>query len=224
MARTRTRMPRVFVGHPFGNRFPVAKFRAIFQSLPFSVVYGNTHLQTKHLLNLMKSNIAKSDYSIFDLSGWNTNVALELGLAEGLGRVPQKTYFILLNTRRSREVPSDIRGLQRVEYTSYDFSPDTGLGDQLVQLILSREYWVKKIWKEIPKTQQGEKKRLLALKTLAHLRDHEKLTRDNLKTLARGTRLRKDSITEVMNTLSRLRLVRGSERRIYKKWKRIFAA
>ena len=141
MARVRTRFPSVFVGHPFGGRFATNKFRRIFQDLPFKVVYGNTDLQTKHLLSIMKGNIAKSDFSVFDLSNWNPNVALELGIAEGLKRKPGKDYYILLNTRRSREVPADIRGIQRLEYTSYDFKRQSGLGDQLVQFILAMGNW-----------------------------------------------------------------------------------
>ncbi len=117
MARVRTRMANVFVGHPFGGRFPVTKFRKIFKELPFNVIYGNTHLQTEHLLSIMKTNMSKADFSIFDLSDWNANVALELGLVEGLKKRAAKNYYILLNTRRSKEVPSDIRGLQRLEYT-----------------------------------------------------------------------------------------------------------
>jgi len=35
------------------------------------------------------------DYCIFDISTWNPNVALEIGLAEGLG----VDYYILLNRR-----------------------------------------------------------------------------------------------------------------------------
>lgn len=137
-------MPNVFVGHPFAGRFAVKKFRTIFRGLPFNVIYGNTDLQTRHLLTIMKSNIARADYSIFDLSNWNPNVALELGLAEGLKKKPAKNYYILLNTRRSKEVPSDIRGIQRLEYTSYDFKHEVGLGDQLVSYVLAKEYWVKK--------------------------------------------------------------------------------
>ena len=64
-------------------------------------------------------------------------MALELGLAEGLKKKPGKTYYILLNTKRSNEVPSDIRGIQRLEYTSYDFKAEVGLADQLVNYILS---------------------------------------------------------------------------------------
>jgi len=208
MARVRTRFPSVFVGHPFAGRFAVGRFRRIFQELPFKVVYGNTDLQTKHLLTIMKGNIGKADFSIFDLSDWNPNVALELGISEGLKRKPGKEYYILLNTRRSREVPADIRGLQRLEYTSYDFKPQSGLGDQLIQFILAKEYWVKRIWRDIPTAEKGEKKRLLALRILSHLRDHEKLTSENLASLSRGTRLRLPDRNYVIEVLRRHRLLR----------------
>jgi len=201
LPRVRTRFPSVFVGHPFGGRFATKKFRRIFQDLPFKVVYGNTDLQTKHLLSIMKGNIGKSDFSIFDLSDWNPNVALELGMAEGLKRKPDKDYYILLNTRRSREVPADIRGIQRLEYTSYDFKHQSGLGDQLVEFILAKEYWIKKIWRDIPAPGNGEKKRRLALRILSHLRDHEKLTPENVVSLSRGTRLRQADRIEVIQIL-----------------------
>ncbi len=224
MARVRTRMPRIFVGHPFGGRFPVGRFRKIFKELPFSVIYGNTDLQTKHLLSIMKSNISKSDFSIFDLSDWNSNVALELGLAEGLKRGAGKDYYILLNSRRSSEVPSDIRGLQRLEYTSYDFKDEAGLGYFLVQYVLSKEYWVKKLWRAFSAHKNAVKMRFLALRILSHLRDHERLTGDNVKSLTRGTRLRKEDRDEVVEALRKERLIKRvgtthtyqSGRKIYK--------
>jgi hypothetical protein len=203
-------MPNVFVGHPFAGRFPVRRFRAVFRSLPFNVIYGNTDLQTKHLLAIMKANIARADYSIFDLSNWNPNVALELGLAEGLKKKPQKHYYILLNTRRSREVPSDIRGIQRLEYTSYDFKREVGLADQLISYVLSKEYWVKMLWRAIPDAGKGTKKRLMALRVLAHLREHEKLTPDNLRSMARGTHLRDADRVEVLDAMKTLGLVKRS--------------
>jgi hypothetical protein len=204
-------MPAVFVGHPFKERFPVARFRAIFQGLPFKVIYGNTDLQTQHLLTIMKSNIAKSDFSIFDLSNWNPNVALELGLSEGLKKKPNKNYYIVLNTKRSKEVPSDIRGIQRLEYTSYDFKPEVGLGDQLVRYILSKEYWIKKIWKDIPDQSKGPKMRRMALRILAHFRDHEKLTPDNLRTITQGTHLRENDREQVLDALVTLKLIKKAK-------------
>jgi hypothetical protein len=223
MPRVRTRMPTVFIGHPFGNRFPTNRFRKIFKDLPFNVIYGNTDLQTKHILQIMKASVAKSDFSIFDLSGWNPNVALELGCTEGLKRNAAKDYYILLNSRRSIEVPSDIRGLQRLEYTSYDFKPEVGLGDALVKYVLAKEYWVKKIWKEISGSDKSEKKRLLALRILAHLRDHEKLSLENLKSLVRGTRLRKTDRDQILSVLQKHRLIRKIGRtNVYRKGRKIF--
>jgi hypothetical protein len=177
MARVRTRFPIVFVGHPFGGRFPVTKFRRILQELPFKVVYGNTNLQTRHLLTIMKGNIATSDFSIFDLS-------------------------------ESKEVPADIRGIQRIEYTSYDLKRHSGLGDQLVEFILAKEYWIKRIWKDLPATGQGPKKRHLALRILSHLRDHEKLTPENLSSLVRGTCLRQRDRDEVIGVLRKHKFLR----------------
>ena len=203
-------MPDVFVGHPFAGRFPVKRFRAIFRGLPFNVIYGNTDLQTRHLLQIMKSNITKAAYSIFDLSNWNPNVALELGLAEGLKKKPAKNYYILLNTRRSKEVPSDIRGIQRLEYTSYDFKREVGLGDQLVSYVLAKEYWIRRLWKALPEAGKGQKKRMMALRVLAHLREHEKLTSDNLKAMATGTRLRDADRNDVLNALRALGLLKRS--------------
>ena len=208
MPRVRTRLPNVFVGHPFAGRFPVKRFRKILQDLPFKVVYGNTDLQTEHLLKIMKGNIGKADFSIFDLSDWNSNVALELGLAEGLRKKPAKNYYIVLNTRRSQDVPSDVRGIQRLEYTSYDFKPEVGLGDLLAKYVLAKEYWIRKIAKAIPLSGKGAKKRTMALRILAHLRDHEKVTQDNLNKLAQGTHLRKIDRNEVLNELINLKLIR----------------
>jgi hypothetical protein len=208
MARVRTRFPNVFVGHPFASRFPVKKFRKIFKELPFKVIYGNTDFQAEHLLDIMRGSILKADFSIFDLSNWNPNVALELGLAQGLKKKPGKAYYIILNTRRSENVPSDIQGIQRLEYTSYDYKAAAGLGDQLFNYVLSKQYWIKKIWAEIPESGKGQKKRLMAARILAHMRDYTKLTSDNLQTIARGTRLREVDRNEVVEVLRDLKLIR----------------
>jgi hypothetical protein len=161
-----------------------------------------------YLLDVTRENVLKSDFSIFDLTDWNPNVALELGLAQGLKKTPGKPYYIVLNTRRSENVPSDIQGLQRLEYTSYDYKAEAGLGDQLVTYVLAKQYWIKKIWAEIPEAGKGQKKRLMAIRILAHMRDHAKLTSDNLQTIAYGTRLRETDRNDVIEVLRNLNLIR----------------
>jgi hypothetical protein len=156
----------------------------------------------------MRVNIMKSDFAIFDLSDWNPNVALELGLSQSLRKKPSKPYYIVLNTNRSDDVPADIRGIQRLEYTSYDYRRVAGLGDQLITYILSKEYWIKKIWSAIPEAGNELKQRLMAVKVLAHMRENAQLTNDNLKSIARGTRLRDDDRQEVVDVLLKLKLIR----------------
>ena len=68
----------------------------------------------------------------------------------GLKRNPGEKCYIFPHTRRSREVPSNIRGIQCLEYTSCDFKPASGLGDQPTQYVLTKEYWIKMAWKATP--------------------------------------------------------------------------
>ncbi|QAT17486.1 hypothetical protein BU251_07045 [Candidatus Velamenicoccus archaeovorus] len=171
------------------------KVRKLFKDLPFNVVYANTDIETKHLLQILKKHINEADYSIFDLSSWNPNVTLELGLSEGIRKISNKKYYILLNTKRALEVPADIRGIQRLEYSRYDYSIDKGLGDCLIT-ILKSEAWVKNIHlglkRKLGDESKIEKALYLSLRIIAHMRDFEKLTPDNLKSLSRGTRLREE--------------------------------
>lgn len=223
--KVRKRLPKVFVGHPFRQRFPVRKFRKFFKDLPFVVIYANADIETKHLLQILKKNVNNADYSIFDLSSWNPNVTLELGLSEGIGKRATKKYYILLNTRRGSEVPSDVRGIQRLEYSRYDYTPEKGLGDCLIA-ILKTERWVKSIESELRRkisdSNKTEKCLLLSLRVIAHIRDYEKLTTENLQRLIRGTRLRKEVTVKVLSILENLRFVRKGRGSTYFRRKTFF--
>lgn len=224
MSRVRTRFPTVFVGHPFADRFPVKKFRKLFDELPFKVLYGNTDVKTEHLLQIMKSLIHRCDYAIFDLSDWNSNVALELGLAEGLKKKTLKPYYILLNSRRSGEVPADLRGLQRLEYTKLDYSQDIGLGNLLIKFLLTKEHSYKKISRQLYSHKNTEKIIRFCLYIVAHLRDHEKLALENLRKLSRGLRLRKKDRELAIELMvkSRLLKMRNTKPRVYVKRLKLF--
>lgn len=226
MARVRTRFPRVFIGHPFKQRFPWKKFRQVFKELPFQVVYGNTDVDTKHLLAIMKRHIKAADYSIFDLSYWNPNVALELGLCEGPTSKSQRPYYVILNTNRSGDVPSDIKGIQRLEYTRYDYSPETGLAPALFAL-LRKEYWSKKILAEFHRvyseTAKVEKAFMASMRLLGHLKEFEKLTSDNIRKAFRGTRLRKNDRALLLDALVRIGVLAAKGRHYtLKSKKRVF--
>src|SRR6185312_10190626 len=52
-----------------------------------------------------------------DISGWNPNVTLELGLAYGLN---EKAYIAIDPAKTPvEEVPADLRGIDRIQYSSY---------------------------------------------------------------------------------------------------------
>jgi hypothetical protein len=205
MARVRTRFPKVFIGHPFKKRFPYKSFREIFKSLPFEVVYGNTDIETKQLLGILKKNIKIVDYCLFDLTYWNPNVSLELGMCEGLHSQTLKGYYVLLDNNRSTEVPSDIKGLQRLEYSRHNFAEDIGLGNKLL-LLLKKEYWAKKIYSLLKKTFNEHHKVEVgfeaSMKILAHFRDFENLDIRGLSRIFQGTRLRSDDREAVLKTLA----------------------
>jgi hypothetical protein len=101
MAKAPYKLPRVFVGCPYGGKFPFTTFRAALNRIPFQWYYADTSLSTKHLLGLLTSYVKAVDYCIFDISLWNPNVALEIGLAEGLG----VEYYIVLNRIFRRAFP-----------------------------------------------------------------------------------------------------------------------
>ncbi len=71
--------------------------------------------------------IEEATFSIFDITGWNANVALELGIAVGLN----EDYYILFNPERDQtDVPSDLGGIDRLQYTDF-----TSLKSELSRLM-----------------------------------------------------------------------------------------
>ena len=86
MARAPFLLPTAFVGCSYGKKFKFKAFRKTLETLPIAWYYADTSLHTKHLLEILTTYIKAVDLCIFDLSLWNPNVALELGLSEGLGQ------------------------------------------------------------------------------------------------------------------------------------------
>jgi len=98
-----------------------------------------------------------------------------------------------------------------------------GLGDQLVKYILLKEYWIKKISKDISGSDKHEKKLLLILRMLAHLREHEKLTLVHIQKILRGTRLRKEDRDSVLEVLKKHRIIKKIKNvNVYVKRRNIF--
>lgn len=69
-----------------------------------------------HIMSKIVSYIKGAEFSIFDISGWNPNVTLELGFA----MATSDNWYISYNPKQTpqNEVPSDIRGIDRIQYES----------------------------------------------------------------------------------------------------------
>jgi hypothetical protein len=119
----------VFVGHPFS--FPKDDYRRVYAEVgeEYSVdfVFADDELTNKHMLVKIESMMNRAAFSLFDITEWNPNVALELGLAYGR----RLDYYILFDpTKGDTDVLADVRGIDRINYESY-----TQLGERLSRLM-----------------------------------------------------------------------------------------
>jgi predicted nucleotide-binding protein len=110
---------QVFVAYPY--KIPEADYRKVFRTLgkAFQVefVFADEKITNLHILQKISTYIRESRFGIYDSSYWNPNVALELGLAFGLN----ERAFIVYDPNKidKDEVPSDLRGIDRIQYKSF---------------------------------------------------------------------------------------------------------
>jgi hypothetical protein len=104
-------MPRADYRRPFND---LAKaFDVEFQ-------FADERITNKQILDKIADMIQTARFSLFDITTWNANVSLELGIAIGAGR----DYYLLFNPTHAdnpqgSEVPADLGGLDRIQYRSY---------------------------------------------------------------------------------------------------------
>lgn len=108
----------VFVGYPYA--LPLDDYRGVFaevtEEFGVTFVFADEELTNKHILEKIESMMTRSAFSLFDVTLWNPNVALELGIAYG----QRLDYYILFDpTKGATDVLSDVRGIDRIEYHSY---------------------------------------------------------------------------------------------------------
>lgn len=111
---------QVFVAYPY-KLYPSADYRPVFKNLekPFEVtfVFADDKISNLHILEKITTYIKESQFGIYDISGWNPNVTLELGIALGLAEVAYLTFDP--SKTLAADVPADLRGLDRIQYDSY---------------------------------------------------------------------------------------------------------
>ena len=111
---------QVFVAYAY-KLYDERDYRKVYQSLEraFGVkfIFADEKITNMHILQKIISYIRGSDFSLFDISSWNPNVTLELGIA----LATSDDWYICFNPAQTdiKEVPSDIRGLDRIQYESF---------------------------------------------------------------------------------------------------------
>ncbi len=122
---------QIFVAYAY-NVYDKQDYRKVFASLEkaygIKFIFADEKITNMHILGKIRSYIGTSDFSLFDISGWNPNVTLELGIAIA----QSDNWYILLNPEKTTvgDVPSDIKGIDRIQYSSF-----TQLEEKLTALL-----------------------------------------------------------------------------------------
>lgn len=207
MAKAPYKHPTVFVGAPFAPASTFAGLKKALDNVPLEFLFADSSIKTKQLLERVRTGITRADYSLFDITGWNPNVTLELGLAEGLN----EDYYVLFKPGKGaqREPPADLRGLQRITYKTLAGMSADSLEYQLDDLLVKKLTHPRYIHDQLAGPDRT-KKFMFAMRILAYYRSYRLLRRIDLPGLSSGSYLRKAGIDEVMELLRSRKLITGS--------------
>lgn len=121
--------PKVFVAYPyrFSKKDYRGALRKVGRAYGVEFTYADQKITNIHILEKIVGMIDEAEFSIFDVTTWNANVALELGIAMGKGL----DYYILFNPDvKEGDVPADVGGIDRLQYADY-----AGLSDEVSRLM-----------------------------------------------------------------------------------------
>lgn len=206
MARAPYKHPSVFVGCPYTPDTFFKSLKAALDSIPIEFHFANSSITSQHVLDRIRSGIVKTDFSLFDITNWNANVTLEVGLAEGLNR----DYYILFRPGKGAkaEPPADLKGLQRFQYKRHGgFANDT-LSFQLNEYLVRKLTHPRFIYDRLSGPNR-DKKFVVAMRMLAHFKHHQVLNRSDLTNLASGSYLRNGALQELIELLRDRQLISG---------------
>lgn len=111
----------IFVAYPWALYDRVRYKRAfttVQKALNVQFIFAEERVSTGHVLDKISGMIESCAFGIYDVSGWNANVTLEYGIARGLNA----DAYIAFNPSKTdlSDVPSDVRGYDRLQYDDLD--------------------------------------------------------------------------------------------------------
>lgn len=121
-----------FVAHQFSNEERDDLREAIekaFKRCGLNAYYADLEVRQTHILEKIRDRILRTQFGIYDITNTKKpNVFIELGIAIATG----KPFYIIC--KKGTEIPADLQGLDRIEYTSYK-----NLTKEIKNNILKRE-------------------------------------------------------------------------------------
>ena len=198
--------PSVFVACPYTPKQRFDALRAALKRVPLEFHFADSAIRTRHVLERVRRGIVQTDFSLFDITDWNANVTLELGLAEGLN----KDYYILFRPGRNTKTqpPSDVQGLQRFQYRDFDGFSDECLTYQLNQQLVKKLTHPRWIYDNLSGPKR-DKAFVVTMRMLAYFKDHRWLNRKDLDDVAAGSYLRTNALKDLLHLLRSRRLITG---------------
>jgi len=113
---------QIFVAYPWALYEDRAGYKRAYttmeRALNVKFVFAERRVSTGTVLQKIMEMIETAAFGIYDVSQWNANVTLEYGVALGLGN----PAFIAFNPDKTdlADVPSDVRGYDRLQYRDLD--------------------------------------------------------------------------------------------------------
>jgi hypothetical protein len=203
MPKPTSKLPKVFLACPLDKD----KDRLVkeLNRLPWKVHLATDKITNNHILDKITRDLRNHNFAVFDISGWNANVCLELGLARGIN----KKYYIINNPskNKNKDVPSDIKGIDRIDYNWNKKKKAASLYVKIKDGIFKKTFFTKTIWEQLNSKKHADKKFQLALNILHSFKESRgSLKLHDIKLLAKGLALRETSQHEVIAVLNKLRL------------------
>lgn len=218
------KVQQVFVGCPFlstiRSNYDTLK-RDLEQETPLHIVLADTTAvsSTDYLLEHITNLIRESAGCVFDVTGGNPNVALEVGIAHAL----PADFLITMKTRKPRTqkkaeddlgragevkpIISDLQGRSRVEYKTYP-----GLKEQLVKRYLANLPYMKR-WNAWKKRHSSHAK--YALQVFDEMRTSGRTVRPRVIAILDGSGIPADSLLKNLSEARLLTVKRGRAGGIY---------
>jgi hypothetical protein len=120
LVRPMTKLPAAFLGYPFDLKWIRESVERAAQGV-VKIVVASDVVRGKPLLIKIKDMMEESDLCLFDLTSHNPNVAVELGVAQGLGLEYLVSYCTdpIHNPRPDRASPifADMEGWDAIRYS-----------------------------------------------------------------------------------------------------------